>query len=103
MAIPLQSCFPKHPSSLAMGPFIDIHPAWLWKRMSGGALWPGTKKLNLIACGTSVQLLDRLQLFPQPRLYKAPSPGASSPTGPTLPAPPPLSLGQELVMGTDGG
>lgn len=77
---------PTLPLPQVRDPLLGTHPAWLWKGVGGPHGLEQRNQTSQPAC-TSVQPLDRLQLFPQPRLHKALGRGAPSPTGPTLPAP----------------
>lgn len=64
------------PFPWAWDPLIGAHPAWLWKGV-GSPQSLEQRNQNSQSARTSVRPLDRLQLFPQPRLHKAPGPRRS--------------------------
>lgn len=71
MATPLITVSPgTSPFPRAWDPLIGTQPAWLWKRV-GGPHGLEQRNQSSWSARTSVQPLDRLQLFPQPRLHKA--------------------------------
>lgn len=97
--LPLTSPLPP-----GVGPSHRRTPSLAMERGGGPHGLEQRNQTSQSAC-TSVQPLDRLQLFPQPCLHKAPRAGGGGPslTGLTLPVPPPLSPGQELATGAGGG
>lgn len=98
-------CPPPNPSSSpSLGPSHRNTPGLAVERGGGGGA-RGLEQRNQTsrpAC-TSVQRLDRLQLFPQPRLHKALGWGPPEPNRPHPSCTPPLSPGQKLATGMHGG
>lgn len=76
MATPAHCPFPPNfPLSLGVGPSHRHTPVLTVERVEGGAHSLEQRNQTSRSARTSVQPLDRLQLFPQPRLHKAPHQG----------------------------